>query len=125
MIHSNLMSISAPAMLNLTTSPNPLSSLSDHSGASTEFTAETLLSNSKHPQQSASTRAVERLTQTAIVAKHSSTEDALKKKMPAAFQLSNKVIPDDAGHIKVNSPCLALVYELTILHLQEALWFHI
>ena len=96
-------SISASAMLNPTTSPNPpppvaLSSPSGHSGAIMEST----LRNSERPQRRAATRAAENLTQ--IATEHSPTEDAPKKKTPAAFQLSDKVIPNDAGHIKVSSP---------------------
>ena len=60
------------------------------------------LSNSNRPQRSAAIRAAEKIAQ---AAEDPPTDDALKKKKtPAAFQLSPKVIPDDAGHIKVSSP---------------------
>jgi hypothetical protein len=71
------------------------------SGASMESAAgaNTILHNSKRPQRNAATKAAERLTQI----EHSPTEDStLKKRSPAAFQLTNKAIPDDAGHIKVS-----------------------
>ena len=52
-----------------------------------------------HPQRSAAEKAVEKPSQIEDVP----TEDTARKKIPAAFQLSSKVIPDDAGHIKVSS----------------------
>jgi len=55
-----------------------------------------------HPQQCSAEKAVEKRTQIEDVP----TEDTVKKKTvtPAAFQLPSKIIPDDAGHIKVSLP---------------------
>ena len=59
------------------------------------------LCNSNRPQWSAAIRAAEMIAQ---AAEDSPTDDALKKKKtPAAFQLSAKIIPDDVGHIKVSA----------------------
>jgi len=54
--------------------------------------------NSNHPQRSAAEKAVEKPTQIEDIP----TEDTVKKKTLAAFQMSSKIIPDDAGHIKVS-----------------------
>ena len=95
-------SISTPTMLNPAPSPNlPLVEISSSSGPSIriESAANTSLHDSKRPQRSAAVKAAEKITQ---IDEDLPTNDALKKKkMPAAFQLSNKVIPDDAGNIKV------------------------
>jgi hypothetical protein len=86
-------------MLNPTTSNIPLVTLP---GASMESAADTSLCDSNRPQRSAAIRAAEKI---ALAADSPTDDDALKKKKsPAAFQLSAKVIPDDAGHIKVSSP---------------------
>jgi CO dehydrogenase/acetyl-CoA synthase beta subunit len=63
---------------------------------------DTFLRNSNHPlaQRSSAEKAVEKPSQIEDVP----TEDTMKKKTPAAFQLPSKIIPDDAGHIKVSSP---------------------
>ena len=66
----------------------------------------TILHNTKkrlRPQRRAAMKAAEKLTATQIEHASTATEDTLTKKPPAAFQLTNlnKVIPDDAGHIKV------------------------
>jgi hypothetical protein len=72
--------------------------------------------NSNRPQRSAAIRAAETIAQAAEDSAES-TDDALKKKKktPAAFQLSAKVIPDDAGHIKVSAPRVALACTLTMI----------
>jgi len=62
--------------------------------------ANTILPNSKRPQRITATKAPQAEV---IQIEPSSSEDTLKKKSPAAFQLIKKVIPDDAGHIKVSS----------------------
>ena len=57
------------------------------------------------PQQITATKAPQAEV---IQIEPSPSEDTLKKKSLAAFQLTKKVIPDDAGHIKVSSPCVGL-----------------
>jgi hypothetical protein len=56
------------------------------------------------PRRSAAMKAAEKIAQ---AAEDHSTDDSeslkKKKKTPATFQLSNKVIPSEAGHIKVSS----------------------
>jgi hypothetical protein len=85
-------------MLNATTSNIPLVTLPSSPGTGIESTT---LHNSNCPQRNAAIRAAEAIAQ---AAEDSPTDDALKKKKaPAAFQLSAKVIPDDAGHIKVSA----------------------
>src|SRR6266498_2341374 len=97
--------------------------LGHSSGTSMESpaSASTTLCNSKRPQWSAATKAAERLTQI----EHLPTEDTLKGKLLAAFQLTNKAIPDNAGQIKVSLQLTLTCELLTTIYLQEALWFHI
>jgi hypothetical protein len=66
--------------------------------------SDTFLHNSDRPQRGAAVAAAGNIAQIAEL-EHSPTDDApKKKKTPAAFQLSAKAIPEDAGHIKVSSP---------------------
>jgi hypothetical protein len=58
------------------------------------------LRNLNHPPRSAAEKAVDKPSQIEDVP----TEDTMKKKTPAAFQLPSKIIPDDAGQIKVSLP---------------------
>ena len=60
--------------------------------ATVATSANMILHNSKRPQRSAATKVAGKLTQI----EDSSSEDTPKKKSPAAFQLTKKVIPDDA-----------------------------
>lgn len=106
MIDSNSIfnaSLIAPALHQnpMRTSLNSSRSLPSGANVESAASANTNLHNSKHPQRSAATKAAKRIEQI----EHSPTEDTPKKKSPlAAFQLTNKGIPDDAGHIKVGSP---------------------
>jgi hypothetical protein len=105
--HKLTSSISAPTLNPAAPSNLPLVELSSSSGPSMESAANILLpgrnstAESTRPQRRAAVRAAERIQ----VDEDFPTDDApKKKKMPAAFQLSNKIIPDDAGNIKVCSP---------------------
>jgi hypothetical protein len=55
--------------------------------------ANVILYNSKRPQWSAATKAAKKFTEI-----EQSPKDTLKKKSPAAFQLTNKVIPRCRSH---------------------------
>ena len=93
-----------PTMMNSTTSPNiSLGALSSSPGANMESAANSdTFHDSNRPQRGAAAAAAEIIAQ---IAEDSPTDDApKKKKTPAAFQLSAKVIPNDAGLIKVSSP---------------------
>ena|SRR5258705_9834457 len=55
------------------------------------------------PRRSAAMKAAEKIAQVAEDHPTNDSESMKKKKTPATFQLSNKVIPSEAGHIKVSS----------------------
>jgi len=103
MIDSNSIfnaSLSAPARHH-NLMPTSLHSSPPHANVESAANANMTLHNSKRLQQSVATKAAERIEQI----EHLPTEDTPKKKSPlAVFQLTNKDIPDSAGHIKVGSP---------------------
>ena len=94
-IHQNPMPTSFNSSPPLQSGHSSGTDMELESAASANFT---ILHNSKRPQRSAAKKAAVRIEQI----EHLPTQDTPKKKSPqAAFQLTNKDIPDGAGHIKV------------------------